>query len=61
MSEGRRQMIINVFLIPIVSYCRKTVITKMYTDIIDYILLTVNENLLANDSGKVFYICIRII
>lgn len=52
-SEDRRLMIINVFLIPMISYCRKNVITKIYTSIIDFILETVNENLLANDSGKV--------
>lgn len=56
MSEGRRLMIINTFLIPLVSYCRKNVIIKLYSDIIDFILTTVNENLLANDSGKVLYI-----
>lgn len=55
-SESRREMISNVFLIPIMSLLRKNVITKVYTDIIDFILKTVNENLLANDSGKV--ICI---
>lgn len=38
------------------SFCRKNVITTFYTDIIDFILKTVNENLLANDSGKVMYI-----
>lgn len=60
MSEGRRLMIVNTFLIPIVSYCRKNVIIKLYSDIIDFILTTVNENLLANDSGKVLYIFIII-
>lgn len=49
-------MISNIFLIPIVSFCRKNVITNMYTNIIDFILKTINENLLANDSGKVIYI-----
>lgn len=53
MSESRRLMIINTFLIPIISYCRKNVIIKLYSDIIDFILTTINENLLANDSGKV--------
>jgi len=56
MSESRREMISNIFLIPIMSLCRKNVITKIYTDIIDFILKTVNENLLANDSGKVINI-----
>jgi len=37
------------------SFCKKNVITKVYTDIIDFILKTVNENLLANDSAKVIY------
>lgn len=46
-------MIINIFLIPIISYCRKNVVTIIYTDIIDFILKTVNENFLANDSRKV--------
>lgn len=55
-SENRREMVVNIFLIPIISFCRKNVITKFYTDIIDFILKTVNENLLANDSGKVLYI-----
>lgn len=49
-------MIVNVFLIPVISYCRKDVITKMYTNIIDFILKKINENLLANDSGKVLII-----
>lgn len=46
-------MIMNTFLIPSICYCRKSVVTKFYTDIIEFILKTVNENLLANDSGKV--------
>lgn len=54
-SENRRQIIVNVFLIPIISYCRKNVAKKVYTNMIDFILMTVNENLLANDSGKVLY------
>ncbi|XP_029343352.1 DNA-dependent protein kinase catalytic subunit isoform X2 [Acyrthosiphon pisum] len=57
-SESRREMISNIFLIPIMSCCRKNVITKIYTDIIDFILKTVNENLLANDSGKARHLLI---
>jgi len=49
-------MIINIFLIPVISLCRKNVVTKVYTDIIDFILKTVNENLLANDSAKVYHL-----
>lgn len=52
-SEDRRQMIINVFLIPIISYCTKSVILKTYMNIIDFIIKTVNVNLLSNDCGKV--------
>ncbi|CAH1737387.1 unnamed protein product [Aphis gossypii] len=57
-SESRREMIVNIFLIPIMSFCRKNVITTFYTDIIDFILKTVNENLLANDSGKARHLLI---
>ncbi|XP_060849991.1 DNA-dependent protein kinase catalytic subunit-like isoform X3 [Rhopalosiphum padi] len=57
-SESRREMIVNIFLVPIMSFCRKNVITKFYTDIIDFILKTVNENLLANDSGKARHLLI---
>lgn len=46
-------MIMNIFLIPVISYCGKDIITKIYTNIIDFILKKINENLLANDSGKV--------
>lgn len=52
-SEDRRVMIINVFLVPIISYCKKSVVVEIYTNIIDFILKIVNENLLANDCGKV--------
>lgn len=51
-------MIMNIFLIPIISYCRKSVVIKIYTDIIDFIIKTVNDNLLVNDCGKVLYFII---
>jgi len=54
-------MIVNIFLIPIMSFCRKNVIKKFYIEIIDFILKTVNENLLANDSGKVMYILLLLL
>lgn len=60
-SEDRRQMIINVFLIPILSYCTKSVILKTYMSIIDFIIKTINVNLLANDCGKVLHTIIFII
>lgn len=54
-------MILNIFLIPIISYCRKSVVIKVYTDTIEFILKTVNENLLANDCGKVLYFIISLL
>ncbi|XP_050441863.1 DNA-dependent protein kinase catalytic subunit-like isoform X2 [Adelges cooleyi] len=52
LSEDRRHMVADIFLIPLITYCKKDAALHMYSIMMEFILKTNNENLLANCSGK---------